>query len=128
MMKYRGLYALTLAVASCGATLLSPAASAARGADFDGNWSVLVITRSGSCDPAYRYGVTVENGDVRYRGESGVDVRGNVDDRGRVRVVIGRGDQSAEGTGRLTTAGGSGTWSGRSTGSRCSGVWEAERR
>ena len=72
--------------------------------------------------------MTVENGAVRYAGESGIDVRGNVDDRGNVRVVIGRGEQSAEGTGRLTAAGGSGTWNGRSPDSRCSGVWEAERR
>jgi len=128
MMMNRSLHVLTLAVAACGAALLTPTVAAPRSADFNGNWSVLVITKSGTCDPAYRYGVTVENGAVRYRGESGVDVSGNVDERGRVRVTIGRGEQSAEGTGRLTGDGGSGTWNGRSPDSRCSGVWEAERR
>lgn len=120
-------HALTLVAVALGGALLAPTASA-RSATFDGRWSVLVITRAGTCDAAYRYGVTVENGAVRYAGESGVDVRGNVDDRGRVRVVIGRGEQSAEGTGQLTAEGGSGTWTGHSPDSRCSGVWEAERR
>src|SRR5262249_33538773 len=84
-----------------GVALLSLPSASARTASFDGNWSVLVITESGTCDAAYRYGVTVENGVVRYRGESGIDVRGSVDDRGRVRVAIGRGEQHAEGTGHL---------------------------
>jgi hypothetical protein len=120
-------HALALAAVAVGGALLAPAASA-RSATFDGRWSVLVITRAGSCDTAYRYGVTVANGAVHYAGESGINVSGNVDDRGHVRVVIGRGEQSAEGTGQLTAEGGSGTWNGRSPDSRCSGVWEAERR
>jgi hypothetical protein len=111
-----------------GAALLSLASASARTASFDGNWSVLVITESGTCDVAYRYGVSVENGAVRYRGESGIDVQGTVDDRGHVNVTIGRGDQRAEGTGRLTADGGTGTWSGSSPSSRCRGRWEAERR
>src|ERR1700733_9763518 len=49
------------------------AGASARTANFDGRWSVLVITESGTCDAAYRYGVAVENGVVRYRGESGID-------------------------------------------------------
>jgi len=115
------------ALALAGALLSLPGASA-RTATFDGNWSVLVITESGTCDAAYRYGVSVENGAVRYRGESGIDVQGSVDDRGRVRVRIGRGEQSAEGVGQLSAASGSGTWSGRSSANRCAGRWEAERR
>jgi hypothetical protein len=108
--------------------LLVLTGAAARTANFDGRWSVLVITESGTCDAAYRYGVTVENGVVRYRGESGIDVRGSVDDHGRVRVAIGRGEQRAEGTGQLSQDGGSGTWSGSSSANRCRGRWEAERR
>ncbi len=120
--------AANLAAVALGAALLSPAGAAPRTASYDGNWSVLVITESGSCDRAYRYGVSVDNGAVRYRGESGVDVRGSVDNAGRVRVVIGRGEQSAQGTGRLSGGCGSGVWTGRSPDSRCSGRWEAERR
>src|SRR6185295_7588115 len=29
---------------------------------FDGNWSVLIITQSGDCDRAYRYGVRIQGG------------------------------------------------------------------
>jgi hypothetical protein len=121
-------YAFTLAAAAVCAMLLNSSGASARTADFDGNWSVLVITESGTCDAAYRYGVSVENGTVRYRGESGIDVRGTVDDSGHVSVTIGRGDQRAEGTGRLTVDSGTGTWSGSSTTSNCRGRWEAERR
>ena len=120
--------ALKLLGLALSGALLTLAGASARTASFEGNWSVVVITESGSCDAAYRYGVRVENGTVRYRGEAGVDVRGSVDDSGRVRVTIGRGDQRAEGTGRLTADSGSGTWSGRSPSSRCQGRWEAERR
>src|ERR1700693_3549921 len=80
----RHLHAFTLAAAALGAMLLTGPEASARMADFDGNWSVLVITESGTCDAAYRYGVSVENGAVRYRGESGIDVQGTVDDRGHV--------------------------------------------
>ena len=117
----------TCAALAVGISLLAlPGASAQT--RFDGNWSVLVITESGTCDAAYRYGVIVEDGNVHYRGESGIDVSGTVDPNGRVRVAIGRGDQSAQGTGRLTADGGSGTWSGRSASDRCAGRWQAERR
>lgn len=119
--------AATFAAAALGAALLSSVA-VARTASFDGNWTVLVITESGSCDRAYRYGVNVENGAVRYRGESDVAVSGRVGNDGRVTVSIGRGEQRARGTGRLSDGSGSGTWSGNSASSRCSGRWEAERR
>jgi len=121
-------HAFALAAAVASAMLFAGPGASARVADFDGNWSVLVITESGTCDAAYRYGVSVENGAVRYRGESGIDVQGTVDDRGNVRVTIGRGDQRADGTGQLTADSGNGTWSGNSPSSHCRGRWEAERR
>jgi hypothetical protein len=120
--------AFVLAGVALSATLVPLADTSARSASFDGNWSVLVVTESGTCDAAYRYGVTVANGAVHYRGESGINVQGSVDDRGHVRVAIGRGDQRAVGTGQLSAAGGSGTWSGSSSSNRCRGHWEAERR
>ena len=119
--------AATLAALALGAALLSSSA-VARTASYDGNWTVLIITDSGSCDRAYRYGVNVENGAVHYRGESGIAVSGRVENDGRVTVSIGRGEQRAQGTGRLSDGSGSGTWSGTSSSSRCSGRWEAERR
>ena len=46
----------------------TPAAS-----NFDGEWSVLIITEAGSCDRAYRYPVRVTNGVLKYEGEASVD-------------------------------------------------------
>lgn len=127
MMTLRNRPAATLAAVALAAALLSSSA-VARTASFDGNWTVLVITESGSCDRAYRYGVNVENGAVHYRGEAGVAVSGRVENDGRVTVSIGRGEQRAQGTGRMSGESGSGTWSGTSSASQCRGRWEAERR
>jgi hypothetical protein len=103
--------------------------STARAAAHDGNWSVLVITEKGDCDRGYRYSVHVANGRVRYSGSAAVGLNGTVTPSGVVRVSIGaNGQGAATGSGRLSGAGGSGTWHSASNGSRCSGRWEAERR
>jgi hypothetical protein len=95
---------------------------------FDGNWSVLVITEAGTCDRAYRYGVRILNGQIRYAGEAGIQFSGTVAANGNVAVMVQSGDRTASGTGRLSTEDGSGTWAGTSPSNRCSGRWEAERR
>jgi len=100
----------------------------AQAASFDGSWSVVVITENGTCDRAYRYPVRVVNGELRYEGEAGINIRGRVDGSGKLNATISRGEQSASGTGRLSRSGGAGTWSGKSKSSACSGRWEAERR
>src|SRR4030088_222181 len=43
------------------------ASGAARTA-FDGRWSVIISTRSGSCDPQYRFGVQIISGNITYEG------------------------------------------------------------
>ncbi len=101
---------------------------AAAAASFEGTWSVVIITESGTCDAAYRYRVRIENGVVRYDGESDISFSGKVDGKGAVRVVVARGQQHADGTGRLDGDAGAGTWSGASSTDRCRGRWEAERR
>jgi hypothetical protein len=121
-------------VAALAASILggSPAPQAApSGAGFDGLWSVLVITDAGECDRAYRYSLRVTRGAVAYQGDPGgidVDVSGRIDEGGRVNVSISRGQQSANGTGRLANDRGAGTWRGKSPTAQCSGRWEAERR
>jgi len=96
--------------------------------NFDGSWSVLIVTDYGSCDRAYRYGVQISNGRVFYQGGSGIDIFGRVSPRGQVSVQVRQGDQQATGTGRLSEASGGGRWSGASPNQRCGGHWEAERR
>src|SRR5262249_49779943 len=35
---------------------------------YDGAWSVLIVTTRGDCDRAYRYGISIINGYIRYEG------------------------------------------------------------
>jgi hypothetical protein len=107
---------------------LAGAPSAAWAATVDGNWSVLIITEKGSCDPAYRYAVTVANGRVSYSGGSSVDMNGTVSSSGAVKVSIRLGDKGANGTGRLAGNAGTGTWRGAGANTTCAGRWEAEKR
>lgn len=102
--------------------------SRAFAAGHDGNWSVLIITEKGTCDRAYRYAVTVANGRVRYSGEADVNLGGTVTASGLVKVSIRRGDQGANGSGRLSGQSGAGTWHGVGANGACAGRWEAERR
>lgn len=115
--------------AASGAAILSAGvpAHAAR-INFDGPWSVTVITDYGACDRAYRYGLEIQNGQVFYRGSSGVDISGRVTPRGQVSVQLRQGESQAVGSGRLSEASGGGRWRGASTGQQCGGHWVAERR
>jgi hypothetical protein len=95
---------------------------------FDGEWSVLIMTQSGGCDRAYRYGVRINNGDVVYDGGGPVDLEGHVYSNGVVRVSVSGAGQQAEGRGRLSRTLGTGTWSGQGSLGSCAGTWQAERR
>lgn len=117
-----------LALFLAGVGLSGPGQRPAQAAAFDGHWSVVVITENGTCDRAYRYPVRVVNGAIKYEGEAGIDITGRVDASGKLNATISRGEQSANGTGRLSRSAGTGTWSGKSKTSACSGRWEAERR
>jgi hypothetical protein len=98
------------------------------GAVFDGDWSVLIVTHGGACDPAYRYGVQITDGTVINDGSSAATVQGRVTPSGAVRVIVRSGNQWADGSGRLSRNHGRGAWSGQGTSGTCSGIWEAERR
>jgi hypothetical protein len=95
---------------------------------YDGAWSVLIITTSGSCDPTYRYGVQIIDGMVTYDGGGPINMQGRVSPKGAVRVIVTAGSQYADGTGRLTRNRGGGVWRGQGMSSACSGTWQAERR
>ena len=105
-----------------------PAAAAPIAAkpNFDGAWSVLIVTERGTCDRAYRYPVRISNGSVGYAGEASFNVTGRVGANGAVTVTVSRGTQSASGSGMLSSSDGSGYW--RTASGECSGTWTAERR
>jgi len=109
------------------ATSAAPRAAAPSVAQFDGNWSVSVITDAGTCDRGYRYALHIMNGRIYYDNPN-IAVSGAVNARGQVSVVVRAGGQEAVGTGRMSRDYGEGRWRGRSASSSCSGHWEAERR
>ena len=113
------------ALALLAATVPASAPASAR-SNYDGKWSVLIVTHKGSCDRAYRYPVKIDNGSVGYAGDSSFTVSGKVGENGAVIVKVARGNQSANGQGKLSATDGSGMWTAGS--GECSGTWTAERR
>ena len=105
----------------------SAATAATARTPYDGAWTVLIVTQSGNCDRAYRYGVQIIDGHVRYDGGA-VTFSGRVAANGAVQVTVAGGGGLANGTGRLARNSGRGNWSGRASSGACSGYWEAERR
>jgi hypothetical protein len=114
-----------LAILAASAVPAVPAPIAAK-PNFDGAWSVLIVTERGTCDRAYRYPVRISNGSVGYAGEASFNVTGRVGANGAVTVTVSRGTQSASGSGMLSSSDGSGYW--RTASGECSGTWTAERR
>jgi hypothetical protein len=94
--------------------------------EFDGKWSVLIVTEQGTCDRAYRYPLIIEGGNVLYGGKKNFTVSGEVKKGGAVVVSVMLGTQGAQGTGRMKGKYGVGTWAAPSGG--CSGRWKAEKR
>jgi hypothetical protein len=117
------LRAVTLATTFAITAISAPTPASA--APFDGSWSVTIVTRSGPCDPSYRYGVTISNGIVS--GGGAASVSGRVSNSGAVRVMVSSPVGSASGSGRLSRNSGGGSWSGQGSQGRCSGSWHAAR-
>ena len=116
--------ALALVAISFAGALGAAAPAAAAAPNYDGLWSVVIVTEKGTCDRAYRYPVRISNGAVQNDGPSLINVSGKVGGNGAVTVLVSAGDKSATGTGRLSGKIGGGKWSG----GECAGTWEAERR
>jgi hypothetical protein len=94
---------------------------------FDGLWSVSVVTERGNCNRGVRYPVAIVNGMVeRAPGEGDFSVAGRVAASGAVSVSVRRGDQLAQGSGRLNASAGEGRWVSPTSG--CAGYWTAQRR
>jgi hypothetical protein len=104
------------------------AGPAVAGTVFDGDWSVVIATTGGACDPTFRYPVAISNGAVVNAGGSVASVQGQVRPNGSVRVRVQSGDQWADGSGRLKVNQGSGVWRGQGSSGACEGTWVAMRR
>src|ERR1700731_2858826 len=91
---------LSLAI---GAILVGSAAqSAVAKSMYDGRWSVSIVTEQGTCDRSYRYPVSIVNGAIERsaEGDRSFAISGKVTGSGAVHVVVARGQQRAEGSGR----------------------------
>lgn len=126
----RAIFALSFAAfIGASATLPSDAAPATRrgSANFDGLWSVAIVTLQGPCDRTYRYPARIEGNRVlQASADPSYRLYGAVSRSGAIRVIVVRGSQWADGRGRLTERGGGGNWT--TSGSQCSGQWTATRR
>jgi hypothetical protein len=103
-------------------------ASGAASATFDGRWSVVIGTRSGPCDPQYRFGVRIINGNITYEGGGAANAQGRVSPSGSVTVSVASGPNAASRQGHLRRDYGTGTWRGQGPGGMCSGAWQAWRQ
>jgi hypothetical protein len=104
------------------------AASAVARARYDGDWSVVITTRRGACEPSVRYGVQIINGMVVNAASGEAQIQGHVSPNGAVRVTVQAVGQWASGSGRLNLAHGGGVWHGQGNAGFCQGTWVAERR
>ena len=95
---------------------------------YDGDWSVVIMTRGGACQPSVRYGVQIINGMVVNPAGGEAQLQGRVSPNGAVRVTVQAGGEWASGSGRLSVARGGGVWRGQGNAGFCQGTWVAERR
>ena len=89
---------------------------------------MVISTQSGACDPEYRFGVEIANGNVVYSGGGAANVQGSVAANGGIWVSVAAGGQRADGQGRLSRNAGTGNWRGQGAAGACAGVWQAARR
>jgi hypothetical protein len=120
----RATKALFVCLVLAGSHLAIPRQALA-GSRFDGTWNLTFMTQRGACDPTYNFTVDVLNGNVTH--PNILTFRGHVAPSGAVRASVRVGQKYASGSGRLSGVSGGGVWSGRSSQSRCTGVWTAQR-
>ncbi|MDB5570095.1 MAG: uncharacterized protein JWN93_1278 [Hyphomicrobiales bacterium] len=119
-MRFARAKAAGLGLAAIAAAYAAPAYAA----PFDGSWSVLIVTESGSCE-VYRFGVQVANGRVAAN-DSGTRLNGTIANSGAVNLNLSRGADTARVTGKVSGGFGRGRWTSPSR--QCSGRWEADKR
>jgi hypothetical protein len=95
---------------------------------FDGEWSVLIITSTGTCDESYRFAGRITNGIISYEGGGAIAVSGRVAPSGALTATVSNGPNYGMASGRLVGNSGKGTWRGQNSIGACSGSWTAERK
>lgn len=120
------LHVVALALSAGVGIAVTPVASLAKPASFDGRWNVRLVTEEGTCDSSYSQTVAIENGQVRaLSGSEATAISGGVGGDGNVALTIRRSIAQADAHGRLNARSGAGSWRLAMLG--CSGRWTASR-
>lgn len=115
------------AVFSAFAVLVAAMGSVApAGERFDGNWQISIFGAPGNCQFGYRMKMSIENGNVLYRGQQVSPHAIYVSDAGDVQLRLGTGKYTVIGHGALAGRRGEGRWT--AEGFRCTGWWRAVRQ
>lgn len=96
------------------------------GERFDGNWQISIFGAPGDCQFGYRMRMSIENGNVLYRGQQVSPNAIYVSDAGAVQLRLGTGKYTVIGHGALAGRRGEGRWT--AEGFRCTGWWRAVRQ
>lgn len=96
------------------------------GERFDGNWQISIFGAPGNCQFGYRMRMSIENGNVLYRGQQVSPNAIYVSDAGAVQLRLGTGKYTVIGHGALAGRRGEGRWT--AEGFRCTGWWRAVRQ
>jgi hypothetical protein len=115
-----------LLAATLAALAFTPPTAVRAGTKFDGQWSVVVHTSVGPCDPSYRFSGQIVNGEISYAYGS-IAVAGRVVASGSTYVRVTAGTSHGEAHGHMTETEGSGTWRGDGPDGHCAGTWIATR-
>jgi hypothetical protein len=93
---------------------------------FDGNWAISIFGAPGNCQFGYRMRMTIDNGNVLYRGRQVSPHAINVSSAGAVTLRLGTGKFTVIGSGAIVGRRGQGRWT--AEGFRCTGWWRAVRQ
>ena len=88
--------------ASVTVAALTPATEVRAATKFDGSWSVVVFTRNGPCDAAYRLSGQIINGAIVYNGIGSVAIAGRVRPNGAASLRVSSGGSYAVASGHMT--------------------------
>ncbi|ACK49341.1 conserved hypothetical protein [Methylocella silvestris BL2] len=115
-------FAVFIAGASSGDALGEPSL---RAGPHDGVYAVEIHTRTGGCDPVYRWTITVSAGRVSSPVDGFMQASGKINAQGGVSLAFRRDNQVANVAGKVKGRLASGTWSSPTL--QCAGFWSAVR-
>ncbi len=93
---------------------------------FDGDWAIYIFGAPGNCQFGYKVKMTINEGNVLYRGRMVSPTAIGVSTAGTVTLRLGSGRFTVIGSGAINTTRGAGRWVAPSF--RCTGWWRAERQ